>query len=62
MMRHKPDTCNKAGYRGVLRGTGEETVETCKTAYLRLVKFVPGKTKGAVPIICSPRKPFGMEK
>lgn len=58
----KPDT-SRAGYRGVLRGTGEETVElawkdsTIETVhtygwYLR--KFVnEAKAKGAIPIICS---------
>lgn len=58
----KPDT-SRAGYRGVLRGTGEETVEllwkdsTIETVhtygwYLR--KFVrEAKAKGATPVICS---------
>lgn len=58
----KPDT-SRAGYRGVLRGTGNETVEltwkdsTIETVhtygwYLR--KFVQdAKAKGATPIICS---------
>jgi rhamnogalacturonan acetylesterase len=58
----KPDT-SKSGYRGVLRGTGDETVEliwkdsTIETVhtygwYLR--KFVQdAKAKGAIPIICS---------
>lgn len=58
----KPDT-SKAGYRGVLRGIGDETVElmwkdsTIETVhtygwYLR--KFVQdAKAKGATPIICS---------
>lgn len=65
----KPDT-NKAGYRGVLRGTGEETVEltwpdsskeTVHTYGWYLRKFVTeAKAKGAVPIICSmiPRNQF----
>ena len=58
----KPDT-NRAGYRGVLRGTGEETVEliwpdsskeTVHTYGWYLRKFVrEAKEKGAVPIICS---------
>ena len=65
----KPDT-NKAGYRGVLRGIGEETVEltwpdSAKEIvytygwYLR--KFVnDAKAKGAIPIIASmiPRNQF----
>lgn len=65
----KPDT-SRAGYRGVLRGTGEETVElvwkdsTIETVhtygwYLR--KFVrETKARGAIPIICSmiPRNQF----
>ncbi len=65
----RPDT-NRAGYRGVLRGTGNETVEltwpdstkeTVHTygAYLR--KFVQdAKAKGAIPIIASmiPRNQF----
>ena len=58
----KPDT-SRAGYRGVLRGTGEETIElqwkdsTLETVhtygwYLR--KFVrEAKAKGAIPVICS---------
>lgn len=65
----KPDT-NKAGYRGVLRGTGEETVEltwpdsskeTVHTYGWYLRKFVTeAKAKGAIPIICSmiPRNQF----
>ncbi|MFN8253871.1 MAG: rhamnogalacturonan acetylesterase [Ferruginibacter sp.] len=65
----KPDT-NKAGYRGVLRGTGEETVEltwpdstkeTVHTYGWYLRKFVTeAKAKGAVPVICSmiPRNQF----
>lgn len=58
----KPDT-NKAGYRGVLKGTGEETVEltwpdstkeTVHTYGWYLRKFVnEAKAKGAIPIICS---------
>lgn len=65
----KPDT-NRAGYRGVLRGIGEETVEltwpdstkeTVHTYGWYLRKFVTeAKAKGAVPIICSmiPRNQF----
>jgi rhamnogalacturonan acetylesterase len=65
----KPDT-NRAGYRGVLKGTGEETVEliwpdstkeTVHTYGWYLRKFVrEAKEKGAVPIICSmiPRNQF----
>ena len=65
----KPDT-NRAGYRGVLRGTGEETVEltwpdsskeTVHTYGWYLRKFVrEAKEKGAVPVICSmiPRNQF----
>lgn len=65
----KPDT-SKAGYRGVLRGTGEETVEltwndstieTVHTYGWYLKKFVrEAKEKGATPIICSmiPRNQF----
>ena len=58
----KPDT-SKAGYRGVLRGTGDETVEltwkdstieTVHTYGWYLKKFVQdAKAKGAIPIICS---------
>ncbi len=58
----KPDT-SKAGYRGVLKGTGEETVdlmwadgkpETVHTYGFYLRKFVKeAKAKGAIPIICS---------
>lgn len=58
----KPDT-SKAGYRGVLKGTGEETVdlmwadgkpETVHTYGFYLRKFVQeAKAKGAIPIICS---------
>ncbi len=58
----KPDT-SKAGYRGVLRGTGDETVElTWKDSTIEIVhtygwylkKFVnDAKAKGAIPIICS---------
>lgn len=65
----KPDT-NKAGYRGVLKGIGEETVEltwpdSAKEVvhtygwYLR--KFVnDAKAKGAIPVIASmiPRNQF----
>lgn len=65
----KPDT-NRAGYRGVLKGTSEETVEliwpdstkeTVHTYGWYLRKFVrEAKEKGAVPIICSmiPRNQF----
>ena len=65
----KPDT-SKAGYRGVLRGTGDETVdllwkdstvETVHTYGWYLKKFVSDtKAKGAIPIICSmiPRNQF----
>jgi len=65
----KPDT-SKAGYRGVLRGTGEETVElTWKDSSIETVhtygwylrKFVQDAiAKGATPIICSmiPRNQF----
>ena len=58
----KPDT-SRAGYRGVLRGTGEETVdlkwndttiETVHTYGWYLKKFVSdAKSKGAIPVICS---------
>ena len=58
----KPDT-SRAGYRGVLRGTGDETVEliwkdsaveTVHTYGWYLKKFVQdAKAKGAIPIICS---------
>lgn len=58
----KPDT-SRAGYRGVLRGTGDETVElTWKDSTIEIVhsygwylkKFVnEAKAKGAIPIICS---------
>ena len=58
----KPDT-SKAGYRGVLRGTGDETVELIwKGSTIEIVhtygwylkKFVQdAKAKGAIPIICS---------
>jgi rhamnogalacturonan acetylesterase len=58
----KPDT-SKAGYRGVLKGTGEDTVqltwkdstiETVHTYGWYLKKFVQdAKAKGAIPIICS---------
>lgn len=65
----KPDT-SKAGYRGVLKGTGDETVEltwkdssieTVHTYGWYLKKFVrEAKEKGATPIICSmiPRNEF----
>ena len=65
----KPDT-SKAGYRGVLRGTGDETVtlkwkdssiETVHTYGWYLKKFVhDANAKGAIPIICSmiPRNEF----
>ena len=65
----KPDT-SRAGYRGVLKGTGEETVdlhwndsslETVHTYGWYLKKFVTdAKVKGAIPIICSmiPRNEF----
>lgn len=69
----KPDT-NKAGYRGVLKGTGEETVEltwpdstkeTVHTYGWYLRKFVTeAKAKGAIPIICSmiPRNEWKEDK
>lgn len=65
----RPDT-SKQGYRGVLRGTGEDsvqltwnngTIETVHSYGWYLRKFVrEAKEKGAVPIICSmiPRKEF----
>lgn len=65
----KPDT-NKAGYRGVLKGTGEETVEltwpngtkeTVHTYGWYLRKFIrETKAKGATPIVLSmiPRNQF----
>ena len=65
----KPDT-SRAGYRGVLRGTGDETVdllwkdstiETVHTYGWYLKKFVnDAKAKGATAIICSmiPRNQF----
>ncbi|MVN90975.1 rhamnogalacturonan acetylesterase [Mucilaginibacter aquatilis] len=65
----KPDT-NKAGYRGVLRGTGNETVEltwkdgvkeTVHTYGWYLRKFIhETKAKGATPIVLSmiPRNQF----
>lgn len=65
----KPDT-TRAGYRGVLRDIGDETVEllwkdstleTVHTYGWYLKKFVrDAKAKGAVPIICSmiPRNQF----
>ncbi|MCW3093937.1 MAG: lysophospholipase L1-like esterase [Ferruginibacter sp.] len=58
----KPNT-TKAGYRGVLKGTGDETVdliwkdssvETVHTYGWYLKKFVQDvKAKGATPVICS---------
>lgn len=69
----KPDT-NKAGYRGVLKGTGEETVELTwpdstkeivHTYGWYLRKFVTeAKAKGAIPIICSmiPRNEWKEDK
>lgn len=58
----KPDT-SKSGYRGVLKGTGNETLdlvwpdgkpETVYTYGFYLRKFVQeAKAKGAIPIICS---------
>jgi len=65
----RPDT-NRAGYRGVLKGTGDETVEliwpdstreTVHTYGWYLRKFVQeAKAKGAIPIIASmiPRNQF----
>jgi len=65
----KPDT-SKAGYRGVLKGTGEETIElTWPDSTKEIVhtygwyirKFVnDAKSKGAIPIIASmiPRNEF----
>src|SRR6187551_3548920 len=65
----KPDT-SRGGYRGVLRGTGDETVdlfwkdstiETVHTYGWYLKKFVnDAKAKGAIAIICSmiPRNQF----
>ncbi|WP_345950242.1 MULTISPECIES: rhamnogalacturonan acetylesterase [unclassified Mucilaginibacter] len=65
----KPDT-NKAGYRGVLKGTGEETVEltwpngtkeSVHTYGWYLRKFIrETKAKGATPIVLSmiPRNEF----
>ncbi|MBD8489758.1 rhamnogalacturonan acetylesterase [Echinicola sp. CAU 1574] len=65
----RPDT-TRGGYRGVLRGTGDETVEltwpdgtpeTVHTYGWYLKKFVTeAKKKGATPIICSmiPRNKF----
>ncbi len=65
----KPDT-SRRGYRGVLRGIGEDTVlltwndstiETVHSYGWYLAKFVKdAKAKGAVPIICSmiPRNEF----
>jgi len=69
----KPDT-NKAGYRGVLKGTGEETVELTwpdstkeivHTYGWYLRKFVnDAKSKGAIPVIASmiPRNEFREDK
>ena len=58
----KPDT-SRAGYRGVLRGTGDETVSlTWKDSSIEVVhtygwylrKFIrDAKEKGATPIVCS---------
>lgn len=58
----KPDT-SRAGYRGVLRGTGDETVSlTWKDSSVEVVhtygwylrKFIrEAKEKGAMPIVCS---------
>ncbi|QNA42687.1 rhamnogalacturonan acetylesterase [Lacibacter sediminis] len=65
----KPDT-SRGGYRGVLRGTGDETVsltwmdssvEVVHTYGWYLKKFIrDAKSKGARPIICSmiPRNQF----
>ncbi|MEP7237013.1 MAG: rhamnogalacturonan acetylesterase [Ferruginibacter sp.] len=65
----KPDT-SKAGYRGVLKGTGEETVElTWPDSSMEIVhtygwyirKFITDvKSKGAIPIVASmiPRNEF----
>lgn len=65
----RPDT-SRQGYRGVLRGTGEDTVmlkwkdssiETVHSYGWYLRRFVrEAKAKGAVPIICSmiPRNEF----
>ncbi len=65
----KPDT-SRGGYRGVLRGTGDETVslawkdssiEIVHTYGWYLKKFIKdAKSKGARPIICSmiPRNQF----
>jgi rhamnogalacturonan acetylesterase len=65
----KPDT-SRGGYRGVLRGIGEDsidlfwkdsTIETVHTYGWYLRKFVrEAKGKGAIPIICSmiPRNQF----
>jgi rhamnogalacturonan acetylesterase len=65
----KPDT-SRGGYRGVLRGTGDETVShTWKDSSIEVVhtygwylkKFIKdAKSKGARPIICSmiPRNQF----
>jgi rhamnogalacturonan acetylesterase len=58
----KPDT-SKAGYRGVLRGTGEDSLQlTWPDGSIEIVhsygwylrKFVrEAKAKGAIPVICS---------
>ena len=65
----KPDT-NKAGYRGVLKGTGEETVELIwpdstkeivHTYGWYIRKFITdAKSKGAIPVVASmiPRNEF----
>lgn len=69
----KPDT-SRGGYRGVLRGTGDETVdltwkdgtvETVHTYGWYLKKFIrDAKGKGAKPIVCSmiPRNQFVGDK
>lgn len=59
---NKPDT-SRAGYRGVLRGNGDETVSlTWKDSSIEVVhtygwylkKFIrEAKQKGAIPIVCS---------
>ncbi len=65
----RPDT-NKAGYRGVLKGIGEETVEltwpdstkeTVHTYGWYIRKFIQdAKSKGAIPVVASmiPRNEF----
>jgi rhamnogalacturonan acetylesterase len=69
----KPDT-SRSGYRGVLRGTGDETVEltwkdgtveTVHTYGWYIKKFIQdAKSKGARPIVCSmiPRNQFAEGK